>query len=217
MGEIPALDEKLPVGQRVHAGDDVHHRGFAAAGFAQHHDELVLIDIQIDPLQHAGDAVARGEFLEEIADGDQNLLVLSEVEAQALVLDRDGREGGHRLAQLEVVGVVEAAVGTVDDLDAADGLEAVLDRHADHALRDKARFLVHAAGEALVLRGVLDDDGLALLDDRAGDALAVFDRDAADIHGALVEDGEEAVALLVQHPDRPRLAAERFDDDLQAG
>ena len=63
MGKIFSVNEKLALGEKIHAGDDVDHRGLAAAGLAQNHHKLIPIDVQVDPLQHAGHPVTGGIVL----------------------------------------------------------------------------------------------------------------------------------------------------------
>ena len=69
VGIVLAMETELAVGQLIHAADDVQHGGLATAGFAQHHQQFTLIDVQINALQHAGDGVAVFEFLDDIPQG----------------------------------------------------------------------------------------------------------------------------------------------------
>ena len=52
MGVVFSFDHQSAVREIVHAADDVHHRRFAAARFAQDDDELMFEDIEVDAFEH---------------------------------------------------------------------------------------------------------------------------------------------------------------------
>ncbi len=60
-----------PLGGRVQAAEDVHQRGFAAAGRADDGDEFTLLDVQRDVVQGADFLLAKAVDLADIAEFDE--------------------------------------------------------------------------------------------------------------------------------------------------
>ncbi len=65
-GDVLAVDEDLPVGDVEQAGDAVEQRGLAAAGRAEQDQELAVLDVEIEVLEHRRAAEAQ----REVADRD---------------------------------------------------------------------------------------------------------------------------------------------------
>ena len=145
----------------------------------------------------------------------QHFLLFAQVDQQSLFLDRDGGKGGHALADLELIGVIQAAVLLVDNLQAADHLVQVVQRHTDHRLGHKAVVVKDGPVKARVADGVLHHDGFARLGNHAFKPQTVFHGDIGDIHRTDMEQRTQPVGLGIQKPDRPRLAVQGFDNDLQ--
>ena len=102
----------------------------------------------------------------------------------------------------------------VDDLHHPDGAAAGDEGRAEDGAGLELRLAVEAAGEARVLRGVVDDGGLARLGHPARDPLADLDAEGGDVL-ALLPQGQlegELLLLLVHHEHRPGLGGDELLD-----
>ena len=119
------------------------------------------------------------------------------------------------LAHPQLLGAVGRPVELVDDLDAADHLVEVLQRHAEHGLCDEPAVVKHRAVEARVGGGVLHDDRLPGFGDEAFEPDPILHRNIRNVRRTDMEDRRKTVRLPVKEPDRAGLAVQGFRDDLQ--
>ena len=216
MRKILPFDEKLAVGKGVHPADDIHHGRFAAAGFTQYHNKLIFVNLKIDPLEDLQHSVARGELLCNVPEDGKDLLFFAEIDQQALFVDGDSGERGHMLAKAKLLFIKSASVLFVHDLQTSDNIMQIVQRDTDHALCYKAVIIKRRPVKSGIVRGIHHDNAFSRLCNNTLNTNTIINGDIGDVGRADVEHGAQPVGLAVQKPDRPGLAVEGPDDDLQA-
>lgn len=116
----------------------------------------------------------------------------------------------------ELFGVKGGAVFLVDELQTADDLRQVVQRHTDHAAHRQTVFFQKRALKPRVRRGLRETDGLTGCYNETLRRGAQLHAEIGQVHRPDMKHGDQPAGLAVQQPDYPGLTLEHMDKHFQA-